>query len=190
MSIGRSLVYMVRGRSTAKRAGSKQTPGRKTATTPKKRTTSKMTAPKRSASSKPMAAPKSAPSDKPTTMSKADFVRANSSLSVKDLVGKALFDGIDLTENYVYKVRRQDKLAAAKKAAAARKPYSKPTISPVVVKPVAEMKPADTKPAVTTPTTTQVEDLLRAVAAELGLGRAVEILAGERAKVRAVIGGE
>ena len=149
-----------------------------------------MTAPKRSASSKPMAAPKSAPSDKPTTMSKADFVRANSSLSVKDLVGKALFDGIDLTENYVYKVRRQDKLAAAKKAAAARKPYSKPTISPVVVKPVAEMKPADTKPAVTTPTTTQVEDLLRAVAAELGLGRAVEILAGERAKVRAVIGGE
>jgi hypothetical protein len=33
-----------------------------------------------------------------------------------------------------------------------------------------------------------VEDLLRAVAPELGLGRAIEILAGERARVRAAIG--
>jgi hypothetical protein len=34
-----------------------------------------------------------------------------------------------------------------------------------------------------------VEDLLRAAAAELGLGRAMEILEGERARVRAVLGG-
>jgi hypothetical protein len=34
-----------------------------------------------------------------------------------------------------------------------------------------------------------VDDLLRAVAAELGLGRAVEILAGERARIRAVLRG-
>jgi hypothetical protein len=33
------------------------------------------------------------------------------------------------------------------------------------------------------------EPLLRAVAAELGLGRAVEILQGERARVRAVLRG-
>jgi hypothetical protein len=47
--------------------------------------------------------------------SKAAFVRAHRDLSTKDLVGKALFDGIDRTENYVYKVRGQDKVAAAKK---------------------------------------------------------------------------
>ncbi len=35
-----------------------------------------------------------------------------------------------------------------------------------------------------------VEDLLRAVAAEIGLGRAMEILAGERARVRRVLGDE
>jgi hypothetical protein len=122
-------------------------------------------------------------------MSKADFVRANSSLSVKDLVGKALFDGIDLTENYVYKVRGYDKKAAAKRKAIAKKLAVKRTITPVVAKPAAETAPAITNPAATTRTTdAQVEDLLRAIAAELGLGRAVEILAGERAKVRAVIG--
>jgi hypothetical protein len=36
-------------------------------------------------------------------------------------------------------------------------------------------------------TNTSVEDLLKAAAAELGLGRAIEILQGERARVRAVI---
>jgi hypothetical protein len=35
----------------------------------------------------------------------------------------------------------------------------------------------------------KAENVLKAVAAELGLGRAMEILAGERARVRAVIEG-
>jgi len=34
-----------------------------------------------------------------------------------------------------------------------------------------------------------VEELLKAAAAELGLGRAIEVLQGERARVRAVLGG-
>jgi hypothetical protein len=38
-------------------------------------------------------------------------------------------------------------------------------------------------------TVSKAEDLLKAVAAEIGLGRAMEILVGERARVRAVIGG-
>jgi hypothetical protein len=38
-------------------------------------------------------------------------------------------------------------------------------------------------------TASSTETLLKAVAAEIGLGRAMEILAGERARVRAVIGG-
>jgi hypothetical protein len=39
-------------------------------------------------------------------------------------------------------------------------------------------------------TSSSAEDLLRAVAAEIGLGHAVEILAGERARVKAVSRGE
>ena len=42
------------------------------------------------------------------------------------------------------------------------------------------------RPIATTP---KAEDLLKALGAEIGLGRAMEILAGERARVRAVIGG-
>jgi rRNA processing protein Krr1/Pno1 len=38
-------------------------------------------------------------------------------------------------------------------------------------------------------TTAKAEDLLRALGAELGLGRALEILQAERIKVRAVIRG-
>jgi hypothetical protein len=38
-------------------------------------------------------------------------------------------------------------------------------------------------------TASSIEDLLKAVAAELGLGMAMEILQGERARVRMVMGG-
>jgi hypothetical protein len=38
-------------------------------------------------------------------------------------------------------------------------------------------------------TTSSAENLLKAVAAELGLGPAIEIIQAERAQVRAVIGG-
>ena len=38
-------------------------------------------------------------------------------------------------------------------------------------------------------TTSPAEEVPKAVAAELGLGRAMEILEGERARVRAVMGG-
>jgi len=190
MNIGRSLVYMVRERSTAKSDGSNKAPAKKTAATPKQTMTSKTIASKTTAPHKESAAPQSPPA-KVATMSKADFVRQNRTLSAKEVVKKGQTVGMKLSENYVYRVRGYDKLAAKRKAAAAKKPYSKPTVSPVVGKPAADTAPAITNPAATTRTTdAQVEDLLRAIAAELGLGRAVEILAGERAKVRAVIGGE
>jgi hypothetical protein len=92
---------------------------------------------------------------------------------------QAQFDGIDLTENYVYKVRAQVKVAAARNAKrAAAKMTSSPTTS------VNGAQPSVTLPA----TTSSAEDLLRAIAAELGLGRAVEILEGARASVRAMLG--
>ncbi len=72
--------------------------------------------------------------------------------------------------------------AQVKRNATAKKPYSKPTITAVEVSTAAPIFPKPTS------TTSALEDVLRAIAAELGLGRAVEVLEGERARVRAVIG--
>ena len=82
---------------------------------------------------------------------------------------------------YVYNVWGQDKAVASKKARASKKTAS-------------TMKTAVTKPTATAstskPTTSNgarpssVEDLLKAAAAELGLGRALEILHAGRARVR------
>jgi hypothetical protein len=172
MNIGRSLVYMVRERSTAKKAGPKDAPAKKTTAPPKQTTASKTAAPQ-----KTTATPQRAPA-KVATMSKADFVSANPGLSAKYLAGKAAFEGFDLSESCIYGVRRADKVAA-KKRAAARNAASKPVVATPVV---------STQTPNPNSSSSALEDLLRAVAAELGLGRAVEILAGERARVRAVIG--
>jgi hypothetical protein len=69
-----------------------------------------------------------------------------------------------LSANYVYLIRR----AAKENRVSVRAGRSVP-------RPIA--------------TSSSAENLLKAVAAEIGLGPAIEILSGERAKVRAVIGG-
>jgi hypothetical protein len=186
MNIGRSLVCMVRGRSTAKKAGPEKVAPTRAVT--KKTPAPGKPAPKKVATAPKPAPPKAAFPKTPATMSKADFIRHHPTLSAAEVVEKAMTEGMKLDANHVYTVRNYDKRAKAKMKAVAKRIAVKPTITPVVVKPVAEMKPANTKPAAMTPTTdAQVEDLLRAVAAELGLGRAVEILASERARMRAVI---
>jgi hypothetical protein len=81
-----------------------------------------------------------------------------------------------IPDTYVYWARSTGKGStkakttkqAARRATTARK-------APGVARPVA--------------TASKAEDLLRAVAAEIGLGKAMEILGTERARVRAVIGG-
>jgi hypothetical protein len=109
--------------------------------------------------------------------SKADVVRTYPSLSAKQIVEKAKAEGIKLGWRYVYNVRATDKAARKAKRAASKTTTSTPR-SANGAAPIAKL-----------PATSSAEDLLRAVAAELGLGRAVEILAGERARVRALIGG-
>jgi len=96
--------------------------------------------------------------------SKADFVRARAHLSPKEVVEDAVVAGVTLDASYVYNVRGYDKAVARKGRAGTKR-------APVVA------------------ATRSVESLLLAVAAELGLGRAIDILQGERARVRAVIGG-
>jgi hypothetical protein len=112
----------------------------------------------------------------PAKGSKADFVREHASLSPKDIVAKAKTEGLELDVTYVYNIRGYDKSkgkTTVTKQAARR--ATSPRRAPPVQRPITNKSSA--------------EDLLRAVAAEIGLARAVEILTGERARVRAMIGG-
>ena len=127
----------------------------------------------KSATSKNMTT-KSATSKKTAPVSKAEYVRAHPALSPKEIVQKAKSEGIKFGVSYVYNVRGAAKVAAAH--AKQKKAASVPA------------KPTMRTNGVHAPLTLRAEDLLRAVAAEIGLGRAVEILAGERARVRAAMG--
>lgn len=110
-----------------------------------------------------------------TSSSKADFVRAHADLSPKEIVEKGKAEGVKLNASYVYNVRNYEKSKTQKK----------------VTKRAAHRATARKAPSVTRSiaTNTSAEDLLRAVAAELGLGRAIELLQGERARVHAVMRG-
>jgi hypothetical protein len=101
--------------------------------------------------------------------SKAAFVRTRAHLSPREIVEDAKVAGIDLDVGYVYNVRGAARAKSMVAKQAAR-----------VVRVVDAAAPV---------TTAKAEDLLKALGAELGLGRAIEILQGERAKVRAVIRG-
>jgi len=100
------------------------------------------------------------------THSKAAFVRARAHLSPREIVEDAEAAGLKLDVGYVYNVRG-------------------------AANPGARRSTERTAPSVTRPITTasKVEDLLRAVAAEVGLARAVEVLEAERARVRTVLRG-
>ena len=91
-------------------------------------------------------------------------------LSAKDMVAKAKAAGIALTDTYVYNVRGAAKAAASK------------------AKPAPVKAPVAHAVAKSGASAGSVESLLKAVAAEIGLGRAFEILVGERARVQAVLG--
>jgi hypothetical protein len=105
--------------------------------------------------------------------SKAAFVRSlPASTPAKEVVKQAKAAELMLGVSYVYNIRGAAKMAAKKKRAAAKSP---------AVGTVAN--------GGGTRGSTSAENLLKVVAAEIGLGPAIEILTGERARVRAVIGG-
>jgi hypothetical protein len=102
------------------------------------------------------------------TQTKASFVRSlPSNTPAKEVVSKAKTAGLSFDERYVYKVRAMAK--AGKHKPLGRRPG----------------RPA--KLAVAAPAA--AETLLRAVAAELGIGRALAILEDQHRQVRRVLGG-
>ena len=102
-------------------------------------------------------------------VSKAGFSFTN--LSTKDVRAKHKVPGIKSTESNVYRVRRLAKENGATNGAARRgRPHStKPTMS-------------------SSASTLSAESIMRAVSAEIGLGRALDILQAERSKVWALLG--
>jgi len=180
MKISDSLVYMVRGPKDGKASGKK---------TGAKKSASKKASPKK-AKKTSTATAKTATSTK-GAQSKADFVRARGHLSPKEIVEDAKAAGVELGVTYVYNVRGQDKAVASKKARASK--TSAATTASTKSPPSKSIPALNETPGSTgsrpSGSASSVEDLLRAVAAEIGLGRAMEILAGERARVRAMMGG-
>jgi hypothetical protein len=118
---------------------------------------------------------KKSTTSKKSVMSKAAFVRSLAAATpAKEVVTKAKERGMKLTESYVYNVRGAAKAARRKRTGSLR--------SALVARPAAAA--AATEGAKTGLST---EDLLRAVGAELGLTRAIEVLQAERARVHAVL---
>jgi hypothetical protein len=112
--------------------------------------------------------------------SKAEFVRGlPSSTPAKEVVAKAKATGISITETYIYGVRAADRRAKKKKSAA------KSNASKAAVTAAAIVNGSASPPRVSA----KAEALLKAVAAEIGLGNAIEVLQSERARVRGLIGG-
>jgi len=108
------------------------------------------------------------------TQSKAEFVRGRSHLSPKEIVEDAKAAGMKLDVGYVYNVRGAAKARSKTKGTKLAARRSTERKAPPVPRPIT--------------TTSSAETLLKALGAEIGLARAVEILQGERARVRAVIG--
>lgn len=114
---------------------------------------------------------KSANAGKP--QSKADFVRSQpDSLGAKDVVKAAKAAGIPISEAYVYTIRYEAKRRGQKTPGRPRGRKAR-----------AGAAGAGSRMS------GNVEELLRAAAAEIGLSRAIDILQAQQRTLRAVLGG-
>lgn len=156
------LVYEVRRTDKAKKAGGPKHAGPAEGT--RTRARARARAPRATA-----AAPKNAGAGKQPA-SKAAFVRAHANLSPKEIVEKAKAENIKLDVGYVYNVRSSNKTAKETRPSQGAR---RPTRHAGAPSPVAAAS--------------NVEALLKAVAAEVGLGRALEVLQAERAKIAAAL---
>jgi hypothetical protein len=124
-----------------------------------------------------------APKKTSKKQSKSDFIRSQpATLSAAEVVAKAKTAGITFSPQLVYNVRNGSK---AQKGTAKRTAKAKPTTTS---KRATAPRQAPPVPRPIT-STRSAADLLKAVAAEIGLGRAIEQLQGERARVRAILRG-
>lgn len=111
--------------------------------------------------------------------SKAQFVRKfPSSTPAKEIVAKAKAAGISIAVDHVYSVRSADKQAKRKSATKSNGLKPAEPVAPVVHGSASAPK-----------VSVKAEMLLRAAAAEIGLGNAIAVLQSERARVQGLISG-
>jgi len=116
-------------------------------------------------------------------LSKAAFVRSLPAITpAKEVVAKAKAQGISLTNAYVYNVRATWKAATT---SAKRTPSRERHPDPA---PARGMRRKRGPATIHLDGVRSVEDLLRSVAAELGLVRAIQVLQGEHVRVRKLLG--
>jgi hypothetical protein len=87
-------------------------------------------------------------------------------LSAKEVITQVRAKGMRATESNVYRVRRMFRPGSETQT----RPSATPSVAPV-----------------RTASLSRAEDLLRALGAEVGLARAVDILVAERARVRSLV---
>lgn len=142
-----------------------------------------------------MAAEKTNTTTKPN---KSQFIREQpSTMSAADVIAKGKAEGLTISTDHVYGVRSQarlkrkaTKVAATKRAASKKGAKAEPiAAAKKTSRKVTAKNGSQASVSATTLSAESAEDLLKAVAAEVGLGRAIAILAAERARVRAMIGG-
>jgi hypothetical protein len=115
--------------------------------------------------------------------SKSDFIRSQpSTLSAAEVVEKGKVQGVKFDAFLVYKVR--SRAGAKRKTIASNAPAN---TNVRARRATAARKGAPVPRPIAT--ASKAEELLKALAAELGLGLAVKILEAERVRVRAAIGG-
>ena len=116
---------------------------------------------------------------RPQSRTSRQILSLPATMSAKDAVAALKAKGMKTTESNIYRVRRLAKKSAGKRPAPAAAPVTRPR---AVAAPRRGRMPASSAAM-------SAESLLRALAAEMGLGRAVDLLHAERAKVRGLIGG-
>jgi hypothetical protein len=125
-----------------------------------------------------------APTAKAMGVSKSEFIRQQpATASPHEVVASAKAAGIKFDHKYVYRIRAlaQGKGARKKPAAAPQRVQHPTTAHPSALHPTRSNGAGNTS-------TSKVEALLHAIAAELGLGRALALLTEERARVTSLLG--
>jgi hypothetical protein len=121
----------------------------------------------------------------------------------KDVVAKAKEAGISVSSSYVSRIQarartraedaKSSKAAASakspggRKQAGAKRPARKTVVKSTAKRAVTRI-PKTTTAEAPLRRTTAAEELLRAVAAEIGIGRAIQILEAEHRRVTAILG--
>lgn len=110
--------------------------------------------------------------------SKIAFIKARPmTKSAQDVIAEAKAAGLEINANYVHSVRSELRRAMREvEAKRERKPFTKPGGTPIKV-PAAKTVAAEP------------EVLLRAVASEIGLAKAIELLTNDRKSVLALLHG-